>query len=60
MCRWEQLSLGYTESDGHPILREEIARQYESATADNVLVLVPQEAIHMACRYASSWSRKCS
>ncbi len=35
---WEGLSLGYTESAGHPLLREEIAGLYDSAGPDDVLV----------------------
>jgi aspartate/methionine/tyrosine aminotransferase len=42
---WERLWLGYTESDGHPLLREAIARQYESLEAGDVLVAAPEEAI---------------
>jgi hypothetical protein len=44
------LSLGYTESDGHPALRKEIAGLYESVRPEEVLVLVPQEAIQIAAR----------
>ena len=36
---WQGLRLGYTESTGHPLLRREIADLYESAEADDVLVL---------------------
>ncbi len=36
---WEALSLGYTESQGHPELRREIARLYETVSADDLLVL---------------------
>ncbi len=36
--RWSTLSLGYTESAGHPALREAIAGLYETATSDDVLV----------------------
>ncbi|MGE3139080.1 MAG: aminotransferase class I/II-fold pyridoxal phosphate-dependent enzyme, partial [Thermoleophilia bacterium] len=35
---WDGLSLGYTESAGHPRLREEIAGLYETAGPDDVLV----------------------
>lgn len=42
---WAQLSLGYTESAGHPLLRREIAAMYERATADDVLVCAPEEGI---------------
>jgi len=36
---WRGLRLGYTESPGHPLLRREIARLYETADPDDVLVL---------------------
>ena len=34
---WRDLRLGYTESAGHPLLREEIARLYDHVRADDVL-----------------------
>ncbi len=42
---WHTLKLGYTESMGHPVLREEIARFYNNIEADNVITAVPEEAI---------------
>ena len=41
---WNELKLGYTESQGLPLLRESIAKQYKTITADQVLVLSPGEA----------------
>lgn len=41
---WERLWLGYTESAGHPLLREEIGRLYGLAAAET-LVAAPEEAI---------------
>ena len=35
---WEGLRLGYTESTGHPLLRAEIARLYDSLGPDDILV----------------------
>jgi aspartate/methionine/tyrosine aminotransferase len=35
---WEDLSLGYTEPAGHPLLREEIARLYRGLKPEDVLV----------------------
>jgi aspartate/methionine/tyrosine aminotransferase len=35
---WRELRLGYTESPGHPLLRREIARLYESIDPGQVLV----------------------
>lgn len=40
---WESLSLGYTESAGHPLLREEIAGLYEAGEPDDVLVFAGAE-----------------
>ena len=35
---WEGLSLGYTESSGHPLLRAEISTLYEGVDPEEVLV----------------------
>ena len=40
---WEGLTLGYTESTGHPLLRAEIASLYEGLAADDVLVFAGAE-----------------
>lgn len=48
LALWQHLSLGYTESQGHPLLRAEIAAQYQSMAADDVLVAAPEEAIFVA------------
>lgn len=45
---WRDLSLGYTESAGHPALRQEIAGLYESLEPEDVLVLGPEEGIYIA------------
>jgi aspartate/methionine/tyrosine aminotransferase len=45
---WDTLSLGYTESPGHPLLRAEIARGYTGITAGQVLVGAPEELILVA------------
>ncbi len=45
---WDSLRLGYTESQGHPILREEIAKLYEGIDKDDVLVVTPEEGIFVA------------
>ena len=34
---WDDLRLGYTESAGHPLLRAEIARTYQTVGPDQVL-----------------------
>lgn len=40
---WDGLTLGYTESSGHPLLRREIATLYGSLEADDVLVFAGAE-----------------
>ena len=40
---WEDLALGYTESQGHPLLREEIASLYETVAPEGVLVFAGAE-----------------
>ena len=40
---WDGLTLGYTESTGHPLLRREIAGLYETLEADDVLVFAGAE-----------------
>ena len=45
---WYDLKLAYTESQGHPILREEISQMYTSIKPDDVLVLTPEEGIYIA------------
>lgn len=40
---WENLMLGYTESAGHPLLRESISEQYKTNTSENVVVASPGE-----------------
>ena len=44
---WNELKLGYTESSGHPLLRETIASIYREIRAEDVLVLVPEEGIFL-------------
>src|SRR5688572_892366 len=36
--RWDRLTLGYTETTGHPALRAAIAQRYTSLTAEDVVV----------------------
>ena len=45
---WQGLGLGYTESLGHPLLREEIARLYNCITPQEVLVAAPEEGVFIA------------
>ena len=48
LAMWRSLSLGYTESPGHPLLRAEIAGLYQAIPAEQVLVAAPEEAIFIA------------
>lgn len=43
LALWERLSLGYTESLGHPLLREAILQYYQTNNIDNVMVSSPGE-----------------
>lgn len=45
---WGNLTLGYTESIGHPLLREEIAGLYRGIFANDCLVIAPEEGIFLA------------
>jgi aspartate/methionine/tyrosine aminotransferase len=40
---WDRLTLGYTESPGHPLLRREIAALYDGLDAEDVLVFAGAE-----------------
>lgn len=44
---WEELKLGYTETPGHPLLRETIAEIYTGIDAENILVMAPEEGIFL-------------
>lgn len=45
---WGNLHLGYTESLGHPLLRQEISNFYLGVNQNDALVVVPEEGIFMA------------
>jgi aspartate/methionine/tyrosine aminotransferase len=45
---WKNLKLGYTESQGHPLLRKEISRLYDSIKTEEILTLAPEEGIFIA------------
>ncbi|MCF8061462.1 MAG: aminotransferase class I/II-fold pyridoxal phosphate-dependent enzyme [Deltaproteobacteria bacterium] len=44
---WKDLRLGYTETPGHPALREAIAELYKGLSPEDVLVVVPEEGIFL-------------
>ena len=48
---WHSLALGYTDSPGHPILRQEISRLYDSVKADDLLTFAgAEEEIYCSMR----------
>ncbi len=52
-CRtlWRDLSLGYTETQGHPLLRQAIASLYTTVRADNALVFAgAEEGVYVTLR----------
>ena len=51
---WDGLTLGYTESTGHPLLRREIAALYDGIEPDDVLVFAgAEEAIFCLANVAA-------
>jgi len=44
---WEELTLGYTETAGHPLLREAIAEIYPGIGGGDILVMAPEEGIFL-------------
>lgn len=45
---WNNLHLGYTESLGHPLLRNEISKLYQGISSNDCLVITPEEGIFIA------------
>lgn len=45
---WSDLKLGYTESQGNPILREEVSKLYQTIKPEEVLIFTPEEGIFVA------------
>lgn len=49
LALWNDLSLGYTESPGHPLLRKEIANLYSSINMDQIVTFAgAEEGIYCA------------
>ncbi len=48
LALWTDLRLSYTESAGHPLLRAEVVKLYQSIPAENVLIAAPEELIFIA------------
>ncbi len=47
---WNGLNLSYTESQGLPLLREEIAGLYQGISKNQVLLVTPEEGIYITMR----------
>lgn len=45
---WDHLTLGYTESLGLPLLRQEIAKLYQNISKDEIITVIPEEGIFIA------------
>jgi aspartate/methionine/tyrosine aminotransferase len=45
---WQNLKMSYTETFGHPLLRSEISRLYQTIVPNQVLVAAPEELIFIA------------
>lgn len=45
---WDKLALGYTESQGLPLLREEVSGLYRTIRPEEVLISAPEEGIFIA------------
>ena len=46
LALWENLSLGYTETLGHPLLRKEISKLYKSIDYnEHIITCAPEEGI---------------
>jgi aspartate/methionine/tyrosine aminotransferase len=45
---WENLKLSYTESAGHPLLKEEITKLQTSISTEEINVMAPEEGIFIA------------
>lgn len=45
---WQHLSLGYTQTMGHPLLRKEISGLYDKIKPEDIIVMAPEEGIFIA------------
>lgn len=45
---WDDLILGYTESQGFPLLRQEVTKLYKGINPEDVLIVAPEEGIFIA------------
>jgi aspartate/methionine/tyrosine aminotransferase len=44
---WRDLSLGYTQTAGHPALRQAVAGTYQGVDPEDVMVVVPEEGVFL-------------
>ncbi len=51
---WDNLTLGYKDSTGDPLLREAIARHYNTVRPDDVFVITPGEANYILMKISLS------
>lgn len=47
---WDNLKLSYTESQGNPLLLNEISKLYTQINISNILTIIPEEGIYIAMR----------
>lgn len=45
--QWNDLILSYTQTSGHPMLRETIASMYQGLEMADILVMAPEEGIYL-------------
>ena len=50
LAMWENLKLSYTESQGNPVLINEISKLYKTITHDKILQVIPEEGIYITMR----------
>jgi aspartate/methionine/tyrosine aminotransferase len=50
LSAWNSMKFGYTETAGHPELRQLIAAGYEGIDSAHVITAVPEEAIYLTMR----------
>jgi aspartate/methionine/tyrosine aminotransferase len=48
LALWRDLKLSYTDSQGHPLLRTEVAGLYRAIRPEDVLIAAPEELIFIA------------
>ena len=50
LAMWENLKLSYTESQGNPVLINEISKLYKTIKHDNIIQVIPEEGIYITMR----------